>query len=162
MEKQQKGFMVSAIFIAPEGGHPMVQVDQVGARREQGLVGDRYAYRKGFWQNIAKPSNNVRDVSIINSRDIVDSGFLECETRRNVVVVGDITLTELIGMTFYIGEVLFLGTEDCAPCKRPSDLCGKPGFAKTFANKGGLRARILNDAVLKVSDQFQLANPSVP
>jgi len=162
MEKKQDGFTVSSIYLAPEGGHPMVRVNNVEARRDQGLVGDRYASRKGFWQNIAKPSSIVRDVSIINSRDIVNSGFLESETRRNIVVTGDFTLSELIGKTFYIGEVMFLGTDDCAPCRRPSDLCGKPGFAKIFADKGGLRARVLNDAVLRVSDHFRIAEASVP
>ena len=155
MVNQIETFAVSAIYICPDAGQPMIKTESATAKREQGLLGDRYADKKGFWQNISRPANIVRDVSIINAKDIAHSGFTECETRRNIVVNGQMRLTGLIGKRFYIGDVLFYGSEECTPCRRPSDLSGKPGFASAFKDKGGLRAQVLNDGTIKVGDQFR-------
>ena len=158
MNKEIAGFSIDSIYISPDAGSPMLRIDSVEVKNGLGLVGDRYASRKGFWQNIPNPASIGRDVSITKSSDVVGSGFSESETRRNIFVSGGLRLTDLIGKSFYIGEVLFFATEECTPCKRPSDLCGKPGFARAMKEKGGIRGRAMSDGTIKVGDKFRDAD----
>ncbi len=143
---------IKMIFICPKAGEKMIQVTSAKTLKHLGLEGDRYASNVGFWQTLPKPRETIRDVSLINEADIHDSGFTEAETRRNIIVENKIDLTSLIGKKFLISNVLFEGSEECTPCKRPSELSGKPNFAKAFKNTGGLRARVLTDGIIKVGD----------
>ena len=152
---KDKGFAVDTIYISPDAGAPMIEVTTCAVIRERGLVGDRYASRKGFWQNIPKPANIGRDVSIINASEVEGTGFTGSDTRRNIFVTGSMRLTDLIGKTFYIGEILFSATEECTPCKRPSDLCGKPGFARALEDRGGIRACPMNDGSITIGDKYR-------
>ena len=144
--------IVKSIFICPMAGEPMVNVPKVIALQEKGLEGDRYSNKTGFWQKTKNPRPIIRDVSIINFNDIANSPFTEAETRRNIIVDTQIKLTELIGKKFYIGKILFLGTEDCTPCSRPSKLSGKADFEKIFKERGGLRAQVLTTGEISVGD----------
>ena len=130
----------------------MIQVFQVNALENLGFEGDRYAKKIGFWQTVPKPRETARDVTFINEADIRDSGFTEAETRRNIVIENKVDLLLLIGRKFLIGDVLFEGTEECTPCKRPSLLAGKPNFDNVFQNTGGLRARVLIGGTIKSGD----------
>lgn len=132
----------------------MTPVGSIKVVKNRGLVGDRYYHGSGFWQNLAKPRITIRDVSIIRAKDIVDSGFSEAETRRNIVVSTEASLLSLIGKTFLIGEVAFEGHEECTPCKRPSELSGKENFAKIFKNTGGIRAKVLTDGEICIGDSL--------
>ncbi len=132
----------------------MQSVASARALKNQGLEGDRYAKSRGFWQMVSKPKQISRDVSLINHRDILKSNFNEAETRRNIIVLSKIELVQLIGQKFFIGEVLFRGIEECTPCKRPSELAGKPDFAIQFKNSGGLRAEVLSDGWIRQEDEF--------
>jgi MOSC domain-containing protein YiiM len=153
--KNSLGF-VKSIFICLEAGLPMLSITKVEALKDRGLLGDRYADHKGFWQNVSKPKPIIRNVSIINESDIINSGFTESETRRNIVVTSSIDLNSIIGKKFFIGNVEFFATEECAPCKRPSELSGKENFATIFKNKGGIRAQVLNNGELKIGDSLIL------
>ncbi len=130
----------------------MKKYKEVGTLKDKGLIGDRYCVGSGFWQTVSKQRKAIRDVSFIHVSDIEISGFSEDETRRNVIVAGKINLMTLIGKTFLVGEVLFYGAEECTPCKRPSDLSGKLGFAKAFEKTGGIRAQVLTDGLIKEGD----------
>lgn len=137
----------------------MISVPHAKTLKGLGLDGDRYAIKVGFWQTVSKPRETVRDVSIINAADIENSGFSEAETRRNIVVITDINLVTLIGKNFAIGESHFLGTQECTPCRRPSELSDKPNFAQVFKQTGGLRAKVLTNGLIKVGDPiYELMN----
>ena len=60
-------------------------------------------------------------------------------------------LNELIGQEFEIQGVRFLGTEEAKPCFWMDQAVGE-GAEKAMKGKGGLRARILEDGVLKCGD----------
>lgn len=143
---------VQSIYISKAAGFPMQKSTEIRTVKNKGLMGDRYCEGVGFWQSVSKPRNTIRDVSFIHAADIKKSGFLEEETRRNIVVTGEFELTMLVGKTFSVGEVQFYGSEECTPCKRPSDLSSKPGFAKAFETTGGIRAQVLTDGIIKVRD----------
>jgi MOSC domain-containing protein YiiM len=69
-------------------------------------------------------------------------------TRRNVVTRG-IDLDALIGCEFEIGGVRFLGSEECRPCAWMDEAIGA-GAERRLRGRGGLRARIVADGVLRV------------
>lgn len=128
----------------------------VFAIEKAGLENDRYATKKGYFQNVPKPRVTHRDVSLISAAAIENSGFQEEETRRNIVVNTTMNLTDLIGERFKIGQAVLEGTEDCTPCERPSNLSGKPGFAKAFHGKGGIRAKVIESGEIKIRDELVL------
>ena len=67
--------------------------------------------------------------------------------RRNVITRG-VDLAGWIGEEFEIGGVRFFGTEECRPCYW-MDQAFFPGAEAALRGRGGLRARILNDGVLR-------------
>ncbi len=69
-------------------------------------------------------------------------------TRRNVVTSG-IDLDGLIGREFVIDGVRFLGSEECKPCAW-MDQAIASGAERCLRGRGGLRARILSDGLLRV------------
>ena len=146
---------VTHIFISPNEGEPMQELQQVKAIEELGLEGDRYAGERGAWSKSKRKV--IRQVSLIEQEAIdranasLKISFLLKETRRNIVV-SDFPLNGLIGKEFMVGSVRMRGVELCDPCQRPSKLAGKPGFEESFTSYGGLRAEILTTGQICVGD----------
>jgi len=67
--------------------------------------------------------------------------------RRNVIT-RSVDLNELIGQEFEVQGVRFLGTEECRPCYW-MDSVFAPGAQQFLKGRGGLRARILTDGLLR-------------
>lgn len=142
------------IFIAPDHGfvgqmpaaadrHQMQSLELVECVAGSGLRGDRYFDHK----------DNYRGQASFFSADVfaatVEQLGADCPPwamRRNIMVAG-YDLNELIGRTFEIGEVRFLGTEECAPCRWMDRAIG-PGARELLKGRGGLRARILKGGML--------------
>ena len=68
--------------------------------------------------------------------------------RRNVITRG-VDLNTLIGVEFEIQGVRFLGNSECSPCYWMDQAFG-PGAEAALKGRGGLRAKILTDGVLRV------------
>lgn len=134
----------------------MVERHSVIAIAGVGLSEDRYAEGRGSWQKKDQVLHHSPDqnVTFIAREDIDDSGFEECETRRNVVVEGLKDINELVGVRFQIGEAIFCGVKPADPCDRPSKLCGKEGFEEAFRGKGGVLAQILEGGMFRVGDEL--------
>jgi MOSC domain-containing protein YiiM len=64
------------------------------------------------------------------------------------VITRGVDLNELIGQDFEVQGVRFLGTEECRPCYW-MDSAFAPGAHEFLKGRGGLRARILNDGLLR-------------
>jgi MOSC domain-containing protein YiiM len=69
-------------------------------------------------------------------------------TRRNVFTRG-VDLNSLIGQEFEVQGIAFAGTAECAPCYWMNSALG-PGAERFLQGRGGLRARILTDGILRV------------
>lgn len=69
--------------------------------------------------------------------------------RRNVFTRG-IDLNALVGRAFTLQGITFEGVEECRPCYW-MDQAFAPGAEELLKGRGGLRARILNDGILRVS-----------
>ena len=72
-------------------------------------------------------------------------------TRRNVITVG-LDLQSLVGKEFEIQGIRFLGSEECRPCYW-MDGAIHSGAEAWMRGRGGLRARILSDGVLRADKE---------
>jgi hypothetical protein len=150
---------VMRIFVCPQKGMPMCAVDAINAIAGVGLEGDRYALKTGTYSAGHRPI--PRHVTIFSAGKLLEANielaqpFLPEETRRNIMVEGDIDLPALVGREFAIGGVRMRGVEDCAPCALPSKMVSKPGFARAFNGRGGIRAEILSSGFIAVGDELR-------
>ena len=80
---------ILSIYICPDKGQDMREVQQVQAVSRVGLMGDRYALGKGAWSNSKRVT--TRHVSLIAIEAIAEANkllpvpFLPQETRRNLL-----------------------------------------------------------------------------
>ena len=152
---------VRHIFIAPFAGEPMQEVQEVFAIAGVGLVGDRYACKRGIFSSLRKTACRHATLISLEALELANAQlpvpFLPSETRRNIIIEG-ISAQELndlsAGKPFRIGAALVRGVELCDPCSHPSKLSGKPGFKKAFRNRGGLRIKILRSGQIKTGDEL--------
>jgi MOSC domain-containing protein YiiM len=137
------------------GEHPTYDLDQVEVRAGRGIVGDRY---------YGVPAHYEAQITFI-AWETLQALFEEFQledaspilARRNVVISGA-NLNQLIGQEFALdfgggddsgsGVVRFLGTKPCSPCGW-MDAMFAPGAHEFLRGRGGLRARILSDGVLR-------------
>ena len=119
-----------------------------------GILGDRYHQGVGtFSPHPQKPDHEITFIEQEAVDAFVrDSGiaFTARDARRNVVTHG-VDLNALVGKEFSVGSVRIRGVRLCEPC---SYLAKKtsPQTLYGLVHKGGLRAQILSEGVLKVGD----------
>ncbi|MGH7319695.1 MAG: MOSC domain-containing protein [Candidatus Rokuibacteriota bacterium] len=153
---------VVSIHIAPEAAAPMQLVTTVRAVPGRGLEGDRYFTARGFYSKRA--SAGGREVTLIEMETIEAlSSVIEnasgetlgikltaAETRRNIATTG-VPLNHLVGREFWAGETLLQGTRLCEPCAHLENLTQR-GVLGGLIHRGGLRARILTEGIIRVGD----------
>jgi MOSC domain-containing protein YiiM len=150
----------------------MQWVSEVKCIEGVGLEGDRYTTKKGTYSNthnLGKPGVFMRQVTLISHREIhqgnmelIRNGFARfssqefkpADTRRNLIVEGDIEMKSLVGKEFVFGNTWFRGFEECSPCVIPNKVSGKEGFQIGFKQFGGLRAEILNTEVIWIGAEL--------
>jgi len=144
---------VVSIHVTPEAGAPMVVVPEARALLGHGLEGDRYATGRGHYS--PRPSQGGREITLIETETIDALGDLgvkvsAAETRRNVATRG-VPLNHLVDRVFRVGEVRLRGTRLCEPCKYLDGLT-RDGVMAALVHRGGLRAQILGEGVIRVGD----------
>jgi MOSC domain-containing protein YiiM len=148
---------VKAIHIGAAAGARMRPVDEIRAIAGVGLERDRYAEGRGHYQD----GRVSRDLTLIEAEAVValarEHGIelAPGETRRNLTTRG-VSLNDLVGRRFWVGQVLCLGTRLCEPCQYLADLTGKP-LLRPLVHCGGLRADILRGGVIRVGDHVRPA-----
>jgi len=129
----------------PPGGHPTVAVEQIECVAGRGLRGDRYFdHKPGSDGHI---TFFAMEVFADLQRELNLPAAQPQATRRNVFTSGA-DLNALIGKEFEIQGVRFAGVEECSPCYWMNTAL-RPGAEAWLKNRGGLRARILTDGVLR-------------
>lgn len=142
---------VIAIFVRPDISQPVVSLEQVRAVPGRGLEGDYY-----FDGKSRKPADSSREVTLIESETLDalarDYGIhlQPGESRRNLVT-RDVPLNHLVGKEFQIGEVALRGVRLCEPCSHLAGMTS-PEVLRALVHRGGLRAQILTEGVLRVGD----------
>ena len=144
---------VVSIHIAPEAGLPMETVPEARAIAGRGLEGDRYTLGLGYYSNTPGPGG--RELTLIETETLEALPALgvklsAAETRRNIATSG-VALNHLVGREFWVGAVRLRGTRLCEPCKYLEGLT-QAGAMLALLHRGGLRAQILNDGVIRVGD----------
>ena len=157
---------VVSIHVAPEASAPMQSITQVRAFPGRGLEADRYFAGTGFYSRTS--SYGGREVTLIEieavealfggvrnaSGERLGIKLAAGETRRNIVTSG-VPLNHLIDREFHVGAVLMRGTRLCEPCKHLDDLTQR-GVMSGLIHRGGLRAQILSEGVIRAGDAVRL------
>ncbi len=129
----------------PAGQTPVVEVDALECVAGRGLRGDRfYDYKPDYKGQITFFALETWDalVAALGHREASPAAV-----RRNVFTRG-VALDALIGQEFELQGVRFQGAEECRPCYWMDQAVG-PGAEAWLRGRGGLRARILSDGVLR-------------
>ena len=149
---------VVSINIAPDAAGKTQPVAEVRAVAGQGLEGDRYFAKQGTFSD--NPNTTGRQVTLIESEAIDalerDYGVKidQKDARRNIVTRG-VALSHLIGREFRVGDVRMRGVRLAEPCNHMASLVSeemKDKIRLGLVHRGGLRADILNDGVIRVGD----------
>lgn len=130
----------------PPGENPIVEKSEIRCVAGRGIEGDRYFdFKEQFKGQITFFAYEVhRDLlRALNRDDVPPSAY-----RRNVITEG-VDLNSLVGKTFELQGVTFEGTEECSPCYWMNTAFG-PGAEIALKGRGGLRARILTDGILRI------------
>jgi hypothetical protein len=130
----------------PPGEHATVAADQIECVAGQGIRGDRYfGFKENYKGQITFFSMEVfealrQELKLPQARPEL--------TRRNALISG-VNLGELVGQVFEVQGVRFRGVEECRPCYWMDRALG-PGAEAWLKARGGMRARILKDGVLRL------------
>ena len=128
------------------GEHPLVEVKEVECVAGKGLRGDRFFdFKDNYKGQITFFAQEVFD-EVCEHVSVADRS--PGVTRRNVITSG-VDLNSLIGKTFEVQGIQFEGVCECSPCYWMNGAIG-PGAEAALHGRGGLRARILSDGVLRV------------
>jgi MOSC domain-containing protein YiiM len=130
----------------PPGEHPLIECVEVRCVAGRGIEGDRFFdFKSDYKGQVTFFSAEVfTDVC----RELGVSDKSPGVTRRNIITTGA-NLNSLVGSEFEIQGVRFAGTAECSPCHW-MDAVIAPGAERLLHARGGLRARILSDGMLRV------------
>ena len=130
----------------PAGNHPTIAVTEVECVAGRGLKGDRFF---DFKENY-KGQATFFSQEVFNAlcAELKLSGQSPGESRRNIVVEGA-DLNSLVGQEFEVQGVKFRGLAECSPCHW-MDKAFAPGAEHFLQRRGGLRAQILTDGILRI------------
>jgi len=124
----------------------MTDVPEVRCRAGRGLEGDRFfGYKPDYNGQVTFFAWEVYEAAKreLGVPDLKPEAF-----RRNVMVEG-MDLRALLGARFTLGGVEFEGRGESKPCYWMNGAVG-PGAEEWLKGNGGLRAKILQDGVLRV------------
>lgn len=152
------------ILISPEHGYfgqdaaafvpnvaPPFGMGNVQVHAGKGLVGDRfYDVKPDFDGQVTFVSSEMVDLL----RAELEQPALRADLLRRNLLVEGVALNGLIGQEFEIDcddaqpPIRFFGAKHCSPCKW-MDLGVADGAWKLLKGRGGLRAQVLTDGVLR-------------
>jgi len=129
----------------PPGENPLVERAEIHCVAGRGIKGDRFFdFKKDYKGQITFFASEVFEEL---SGQLGVNGKSPGVTRRNVITAGA-DLNSLVGKEFEIQGVRFAGTAECSPCHW-MDGAIAPGAEKLLRGRGGLRAKILTDGILR-------------
>jgi MOSC domain-containing protein YiiM len=125
--------------------HLAIEVPSIECVAGHGIRGDRFFdYKENYNGQITFFAFEVFEElrRALNIPNVSPSSV-----RRNVITRG-VDLNTLIGHEFKIQGVRFYGTDECRPCYW-MDRAIEPGAEDFLKGRGGLRARIVSDGILR-------------
>ena len=140
--------LISIAAGQPGDGKPSKDVDGAKAVAGKGLEGDRY-FGHDYDSQVTLIEAEAIDAMAEDAGLKLEYG----EARRNIVTRG-VALNHLVEREFRVGEVTLRGIRLCEPCAHLAGLTTQkvlPGLV----HRGGLRAQILSDGVIRTGDIIQ-------
>jgi MOSC domain-containing protein YiiM len=137
---------VESIHVVAESGGPPEARESVSVVAGRGVEGDR------------KFDGN-HDLTLVEAEaleGLTEDTGIELgpgESRRQVMTRG-ISLNELVGKRFRVGELECVGEELCEPCDHLQSLT-KPGVLRGLVHRGGLCAEVLSGGEIAVGDSVE-------
>jgi MOSC domain-containing protein YiiM len=131
----------------PPGDHPIIERAALECFAGRGVRGDRFFDYKDNYNGQITFFARETYAAICDHLNVYQSP--PSVFRRNVITSG-VDLNGLIGRDFWVQDVLFHGTEECRPCHW-MDQAFAPGAFDYLKGRGGLRAIILKDGILRVT-----------
>ena len=139
------------------GEYPMIEVPIIECVAGRGIRGDRYFdFKDDYKGQITLFSLDVFDRLCQTLRLTQRS---PADARRNIIV-RDADLNELIDQDFEVQGVRFHGMEECRPCYWMNRAVA-PGAHEFLKGRGGLRAKILSDGILRSNSASGHPDPAV-
>mgnify|MGYP000347881284 FL=1 len=127
-------------------GYEIIERDEIELVAGKGVVDDR------FFDYLDDYKGQITffdwDVYQKVKNEVVKGELDPSKFRRNVLLKG-IDLNELIGKRFSIDGIELTGSCECSPCFWMDEACAE-GTEEFLKGRGGLRARILKDGVLRL------------
>ena len=147
---------VVSIHIAPGRGEPTTPVAKVRAVPGSGLEGDRHFGRAESDPGAPRRDREITFVEVeaieALARDY-DIPLKPGDARRNIVTRGA-ALNHLVGREFTVGKVVLRGLGLCEPCSHLASLTHEK-VLRGLVHRGGLRAQILTEGVIRVGDEIR-------
>jgi len=138
----------------------MVSVNEVHAVIGKGLEGDRYFKEAGTYSNQPGLGRDITLIELETIEALKREYSIELnpkDSRRNITT-RDIALNHLVNREFKVGPVALRGIRLCDPCSHLEKLTAK-GVMRGLIHRGGLRAEILTDGMIRVGDVIHPVSP---
>jgi len=146
--------IIKQIYIAKTSGAAPQAISSAQLIAGQGIQGDRYFRCSSDTKN--DPST---EITLIEQEQIDQFNtqhkrqYNYGDFRRNIITYG-MPLNSLLGKTFFLGSVQLKGIMLCEPCAYLAKTLD-PLVLPHLLNKGGLRAQILSNGVIKPGETIQ-------
>jgi MOSC domain-containing protein YiiM len=148
--------VVEALFRFAAPGAPPSPLGEAVVRTGTGVVGDRYADGTGHF---SAPGRSGQALTLIEAEALEQLeaehgvGLAPGAHRRNVVTRG-IDLNALRGLRFRVGAVECYAQRLAEPCAWLQQWT-PPGTLRGLVHRGGLRADVLTDGVVRPGDRVE-------
>jgi len=148
---------IYAIYISESAGKEMQEITSANLVPGRGIEGDRYFNETGTFsvQLKCKPHAEltlIQKEAIDAFNNEFDQNHAYYDLRRNIVTTG-VSLNELVGEVFSIGDVTLKGIKLCEPCKHLAETVNSL-FLPHMIGRSGLRAQILSSGKIHKGDSI--------
>ena len=143
---------IKAINITNLSGESTIYVNQAILKRNKGIINDRY------YENFKEKYEQVTLIEsekISNFNNNIKSKFNYKDFRRNIITTG-IDLNKMINKKIQINNVVLKIHQLCQPCGYLQNKLNIDNLVKLLANKGGVRAEIVQSGVISTFDDIKI------
>ena len=147
--------MISGIYVATVAGGPMSGHSSVSIKAGKGIEGDRYFSKTGKNRSTYRGQPDF-EITLIESEVIeafnreTGNKFHQSDFRRNLITKG-VRLNDLEGKDFTVNGIKMFGVRLCEPCASLQRRLAT-SILPELVGKGGLRAQIKSNGVVKLGD----------
>jgi MOSC domain-containing protein YiiM len=155
MDEGQSG-TVEGIYIAPSATVLPHAVEEANVVPGKGIEGDRYSAGDGTFYEERKPGQDLTLIEVEALEALAAEEGIElspAEARRNVLTRG-LSLNDLIGRRFRVGEVECVGSRLCEPCDHLERVTS-PGVLRGLVHRGGLRTDVVVGGRIAIGDSVE-------